>query len=60
MTLKDLIRHLDSATKWYVYDYQNSDIIWWGKGNKNSCPFKLEVVTISTINKGIKIYAKYC
>lgn len=59
MTLKDLIKHLDSTTKWYVYNCENSDLIWWGKGSRNSCPFEMEIVTISVINKGIKIYAKY-
>ena len=58
MTLEDLITHLDSTIKWFVYDYENSDLIWWGKGSRNSCPWEVEVITISVINKGIKIYTK--
>ena len=58
MTLKDLVTHLDSTIKWSVYDCKNSDLVWWGTGNRNSCPWEMEVITISIVNKGIKIYAK--
>ena len=58
MTLKDLITHFDSTIKWFVYDCENWNLIWWGTGNRNSCPWEMEIITISVVNKGIKIYAK--
>lgn len=54
MTTKELITHFDSTVKWFLCSEQQ--IKWWGQGNRYSCPWEWEVLSISFTSKGVKIY----